>query len=40
MKDWGLKKIHGELIITLGDDAYGLFQIRIGLQKSRNGDLS
>jgi hypothetical protein len=40
MKDWGAKRIHQELVITLGDDVYGVSQIKIWLQKFRNGDLS
>lgn len=40
LKEWGAKKIHQELVSTLGDDAYGVSQIKIWLQKFRNGDLS
>jgi hypothetical protein len=29
LKGWGSKKIHQELMGTLGDDAYGLSQIKI-----------
>jgi hypothetical protein len=39
-KDWGSKKIHEELITTLGDDAYHLSQIKTWLQRFKNGDLS
>jgi transposase len=34
------KKIHQEVMNTLGDDAYGLSQIKIGLQRFRTRDLS
>jgi transposase len=40
MKGWGAKKIHEELITTLGDDAYHLWQIKTWLQRFKNGDLS
>jgi hypothetical protein len=40
MKNWGSKRIHPELVITLGADAYSQSQIKIWLQKFRNGDLS
>jgi hypothetical protein len=40
LKGWGAKKIHEELMNTLGDDSYGVYQIKIWLQKFRNGDLS
>jgi hypothetical protein len=36
----GAKGIHEELMSTLGDDSYGVSQIKIWLQKFRNGDLS
>jgi hypothetical protein len=37
---WGAKRIHEELMSTLGDDSYTVSQIKIWLQKFRNGDLS
>jgi transposase len=40
MKGWGAKRIHEELMSTLGDDSYGVSQIKIWLQKFRNGDLT
>jgi hypothetical protein len=40
MKNWGSKTIHQELVTTLGADAHGRSQIKIWLQKVRNGDLS
>jgi hypothetical protein len=40
LKSWGAKRIHEELMGTLGDDSYGASQIKIWLQKFRNGDLS
>jgi transposase len=40
LKGWGAKRIHEELMSTLGDDSYGLSQIKIWLQRFRNGDLS
>jgi hypothetical protein len=40
LKGWGSQKIHQELMNTLWDDAYGLYQIKIWLQKFRTGDLS
>jgi hypothetical protein len=40
LKGWGAKRIHEELMSTLGDDSYGVPQIKIWLQKFRNGDLS
>jgi hypothetical protein len=36
----GIKKIHEELIPTLGDDTYRLSQIKAWLQRFKNGDLS
>jgi hypothetical protein len=39
-KGWGSTKLHGELITTLGDDAYHLSQIKTWLQRFKNGDLS
>jgi hypothetical protein len=39
LKDWGAKRIHNELMSTLGDDSYGVSQIKIWLQKFRNSDL-
>jgi hypothetical protein len=38
LKGWGAKRIHEELMSTLGDDSYGVSQIKIWLQKIRNGD--
>jgi transposase len=40
LKDWGAKRIHEELMSTLGDDSYTVSQIKTWLQKFRNGDLS
>jgi hypothetical protein len=40
LKGWGAKRIHEELMSTLGDDSYGVSQIKIWLRKFRNGDLS
>jgi transposase len=40
LKGWGTKRIREELISTLSDDSYGVSQIKIWLQKFRNGDLS
>jgi hypothetical protein len=40
LKVWGAKRISEELMGTLGDDSYRVFQIKIWLQKFRNGDLS
>jgi hypothetical protein len=37
---WGSKKIYQGLMSTLGDNAYGLSQIKIWLQRFRTGDLS
>jgi hypothetical protein len=39
LKDWGAKRIHEEPRSTLGD-SYAVLQIKIWLQKFRNGDLS
>jgi hypothetical protein len=36
----GFEKIHQDLMNTLGDDAYGLSQIKIWLQRFRTWDLS
>jgi hypothetical protein len=36
----GIEKVHQELMGTLGDDADGLSQIKIWLQRFRTGDLS
>jgi hypothetical protein len=36
----GKKRIHQKLVTTLGDDASEVSQIKIWLQKFRNGDLS
>jgi hypothetical protein len=33
IKDWGAKRIHQELITTLGDDACGMSQIKMWLQR-------
>jgi hypothetical protein len=38
MKDWGPKKIQDKLFAKLGNNVYGLFQIRFSLQKFREGD--
>jgi hypothetical protein len=35
LKGWGAKRIHEELIITLGDDSHGVSQIKIWIQKFR-----
>jgi hypothetical protein len=40
LKDWGAKRIHEELMSPLGDDSYGVSQIKIWLQLFRNGNLS
>jgi hypothetical protein len=40
LKGWGSKKIHKEVMNILGDDAYGLFQIKIWLQRLRTRNLS
>jgi hypothetical protein len=40
MKNWGSKKIHQELRITLRPDAHGRFQIKTWLRQFGNGDLS
>jgi hypothetical protein len=40
MKVWGSKEIDQELMSTLGDDAHGLFQIKIWLHRFRTEDLS
>jgi hypothetical protein len=39
MKTWTSKKIHPELVATLGADGYGRSQVKIWPQKFRNGDL-
>jgi hypothetical protein len=39
MKDCGSKQIDEEFIVTLGDNAYELSQVKIWLHKFRNGDL-
>jgi hypothetical protein len=39
LKDWGAKRIHEELMSTLGNDSYGFFQITIWNQKFANSDL-
>jgi hypothetical protein len=38
LKGWAAKRIHGELMSTLGDGSYAVSQIEIWLQKFRNGD--
>jgi hypothetical protein len=38
LKGWGAKRTHEELMNTLGDDSYGVSQIKIWLQKFRNAD--
>jgi hypothetical protein len=40
LKGWSAKRGHEELMNTLGDESYGVSQIKIRLQKFRNGDLS
>jgi hypothetical protein len=40
LKSWGAKRIHEELMSTLGDDSYVVSQIKIWFHKFRNGDLS
>jgi hypothetical protein len=40
LKGWGAKRMHEKLMSTLGDDSYGASQIKIWLQKFRNGDSS
>jgi transposase len=40
LKDWGTKRIFEELMSRLGNDSYGVSQIKNWLQKLRNGDLS
>jgi hypothetical protein len=40
LKGWESKRIHQALINTLGDDPYGLSQIKIWLQRFRTEDLS
>jgi transposase len=40
LKGWVAKRIHKELGSTPGYDSYGISQIKIWLQKFRNGDLS
>jgi hypothetical protein len=40
LKGWGVKRIHEELMSTLGDDSDGVSQIKVWLQQFRNGDLS
>jgi hypothetical protein len=40
LKSWGAKRIHEELMSTLGDNSYAVSQIKIWLQKSGNGVLS
>jgi hypothetical protein len=40
LKGWGTKRIHEELMNTLGNDSYAVSQIKFWLQKFRNSDLS
>jgi hypothetical protein len=40
LKGWEAKRIHEELKSTLRDNSYTFSQIKIWLQKFRNGDLS
>jgi transposase len=40
LKGWSAKRIHEELMSTLGDDSHGVSQIKTWLQKFGNGDLS
>jgi hypothetical protein len=40
LKGQGAKRIHQELMSTLGDDSYAVSQIKTWFQKFRNGDLS
>jgi hypothetical protein len=40
LKGWRSKKIHHEPMSTLGDGVFGLFHIKIWLQRFRTGDLS
>jgi transposase len=40
MKGWGSKTVHQERMSTPGDDAYGLSQIKIWLQRFRTAGLS
>jgi hypothetical protein len=40
LRGWGAKRIHEELMRILGDDSHGASQIKIWLQRFRNGDLS
>jgi hypothetical protein len=40
LKGRGAQRIHEELMSTLGDDLYDVSQIKIWLQKFRNGDSS
>jgi hypothetical protein len=40
LKGWGAKRMHEKLMSTLGDNSYRVSQIKIWLQKFRNGDLS
>jgi hypothetical protein len=39
MNNWDSKQVHQELVTTLRADAYARSQIKIWLQKFRNGDL-
>jgi hypothetical protein len=40
MKGWGTKRIHEELLTTLGADAYGQSPITIWSKRFKTGDLS
>jgi hypothetical protein len=40
LKGWGAKRIHEELMSTLGDGSYRVSQFKIWLQKFRKGDSS
>jgi hypothetical protein len=39
LKGSGARRIHEELMSTLGDDSYGVSQFKIWLQKFRSNDL-
>jgi hypothetical protein len=40
LKGWGAKRMYEELMSRLGDDSYGVSQIKTWFQKFGNGDLS
>jgi hypothetical protein len=40
LKGWSAERIHEELTSTFGNNSYWVSQIKILLQKFRNGDLS